>query len=432
MDQVDNSQDKQFNHMAVRAGDIIFVRPRTSGIGTLIQWGNVKGQRILASLRSTDKISLKPIMPKFSHVMLGAGDGLIIHADGTEVILQVVSDALKFKDSTYEIYRNPGISEETTKKIAEAGIHYIKQKYEFTRYFGASSPHDFTQFCSRLVAQAYRVAGMPLSELPDHKVLPLDLHRRCQLPDWQNITADSLLSPLPQGSALESMNIPMMDGARSLPDFLDESDNLLLSSLQLQVRIEEAIHESIRNNMQGQDVLTHFCAAEFNKVRLLRDQPGCMDEQDAQRIERVLSQIDNMLSLAALPDLELLIKDSMINSADSTDQRGMYAGLPTNKETRDREKARETIRYLSYLLMIEIGLFSILAQYDQNGRLAPFRKVNPTYASAFFNALPDTLSAALYNSEHVFPWVTNPDFQATYRVAYSNVINALKCIYPDR
>ena len=106
----------QFNHMAVRAGDIIFVLPPTSGVGTVLQWGNVQGQRILASLRATDKISLKLILPKFSHVMLGAGDGLIIHADGTKVTLQVVTDALKFEDSSYEIYRNPDITEETASR----------------------------------------------------------------------------------------------------------------------------------------------------------------------------------------------------------------------------------------------------------------------------------------------------------------------------
>lgn len=161
MHQVDNNQDEQFNHMAVRAGDIIFVLPRTSGVDAILQWGNIQGQRILASLRTTDKISLKPILPKFSHVMLGAGDGIIIHADGTEVTLQVVSDALKFKDSTYEIYRNSGVSEETAKRIAEAGIHYLKQQYDFTTYFGAGGAGDVTQFCSRLVAQAYRIVGLP-------------------------------------------------------------------------------------------------------------------------------------------------------------------------------------------------------------------------------------------------------------------------------
>ncbi|ASV39778.1 hypothetical protein CI807_27410 [Pseudomonas sp. NS1(2017)] len=421
----------QFNHMAVRAGDIIFVLPPTSGVGTVLQWGNVQGQRILASLRATDKISLKLILPKFSHVMLGAGDGLIIHADGTKVTLQVVTDALKFEDSSYEIYRNPDITEETASRIAEAGIHYLKQQYDFTTYFSAGSVGDITQFCSRLVAQAYRAAGMPLSELPDHKVLPLDLHRRCQRPDWQNITADSLLTPLSQGNDLVNMSISVMDEPLSLSEFLDKTESLVLTSLQLQVRVQEALHESTRQTMQGQDWLTQFSTAEFNEIRLLREQPGQMDEQHAQRIERVLSQLNNLLNLAAVPDVELLIKDNIINSGTGADQRGMYAGLPTNAETRDREKARETIRYLSYLLMTEIGLFSILARYEHEDRLARFSKVNPAYVSAFANALPETLSAALYNPDHAFPWVATPEYKAAYLATYSNVIIAVKSIYPS-
>ncbi|EJF71733.1 hypothetical protein A462_11805 [Pseudomonas sp. Ag1] len=430
MHQVDNNQDEQFNHMAVRAGDIIFVLPRTSGVDAILQWGNIQGQRILASLRTTDKISLKPILPKFSHVMLGAGDGIIIHADGTEVTLQVVSDALKFKDSTYEIYRNSGVSEETAKRIAEAGIHYLKQQYDFTTYFGAGGAGDVTQFCSRLVAQAYRIVGLPLSELPDHKVLPLDLHRRCQRPDWQNITADSLFPQLPPDTDLESMSISIMDETLPLSKFLNETDSLVLTNLQLQVRVQEALHESTRQIMQAQACLTQFSAAVFNEVRLLREEPGRMDEQHAHRIKLVLSQLDNLLNLAALPDLELLIKDSMINSGAGADKRGMYAGLPTSTETRDREKARETIRYLSYLLMTEIGLLSILAQHGQDDSLARFSKVNPVYVSAFANALPDTLNAILYKPDHAFPWVANPDYQAAYRATYSNVISAIRCIYP--
>lgn len=120
----------------------------------------------------------------------------------------------------------------------------------------------------------------------------------------------------------------------------------------------------------------------------------------------------------------------MINSGAGADKRGMYAGLPTSTETRDREKARETIRYLSYLLMTEIGLLSILAQHGQDDSLARFSKVNPVYVSAFANALPDTLNAILYKPDHAFPWVANPDYQAAYRATYSNVISAIRCIYP--
>jgi len=217
------------------------------------------------------------------------------------------------------------------------------------------------------------------------------------------------------------MSISVMDEPLSLSEFLDKTESLVLTSLQLQVRVQEALHESTRQTMQGQDWLTQFSTAEFNEIRLLREQPGQMDEQHAQRIERVLSQLNNLLNLAAVPDVELLIKDNIINSGTGADQRGMYAGLPTNAETRDREKARETIRYHSYLLMTEIGLFSILALYEHEDRLARSSSVNTAYVSAFANALPETLSAALDNPDHPFPGVATPEYKAAYLATYSNV-----------
>ncbi|WP_416769624.1 YiiX/YebB-like N1pC/P60 family cysteine hydrolase [Pseudomonas sp. RHF3.3-3] len=431
MNQVDSNENAQFDPMAVRAGDIIFVLPHVSGRSKLIQWGNVRGQRLLASLRTTGKISRKAIVPDFSHVMLGAGDGLVIHADGKKVTLQVASKELNIKNSTYEIYRNHSISEDTARKIAEAGVHYLEQQYDFTKYFLKGSALDFTQFCSRLVAQAYRFIGIPLSDLPDHKVLPVDIHRQCQLPDWKNVTAESLLPPLPENHDLEGMHALVMNDGTSLSEFLDRTDSLIMSGLQQQVKIEEALHKSTLDIMKGQELAAQYCAAKFTLFQSLREQPEKINEQNVQDIGEVLSQLETLLDIAALPDLELLIKDSASNSNGGADQRAPYAGLPTNVEIREQNKARETIRYLSYFLMAEIGLLSILAQFDQSDKLAKFKKINPDYIKEFCNALPDTLNTHPNELDNTFPWVTNLEFQAVYRAVYSNVISAIRCLYPS-
>lgn len=431
MDAVDNKQDERFDLMSVQAGDIIFVFRHAHGIDGLLQWGNVQGQRVLANFRSTDRIRLTPALPVFSHVMLGTGVGTIIHADGTKVALEVVTDALSVKDASYEIYRNSLIGEDTANSIAEAGIHYLEQAYNFTNYFSACSAEDATQFCSSLVAQAYRAVGMPLSQRPDNKVLPIDLHRSCQQPGWQNVTALSRHTPLPQSAALDSINIPVSDESLSLSEFFEKTDKLIQEGAHLHVRNQEALHNHTRQLVQSQAVIARTSAALFTEFQALREAPARMTIQHAQYIERTLSQLDNLLNLADLPDVELLLKENTINRGRADNSHALYAGLPTNPEIRDNEKAAETLKLLAYLLMAEIGLCCILSRYGENPVIAKFKGVDASYLETFENALPKTLSAPFHDPDHAYPWVINPDFQAVYRAVYGNVITALKCLYPS-
>src|SRR5207248_7312520 len=92
----DNIPSESFNLRiyAISAGDIIFVyNERARGLGKVKEFINVSGQRVLASMRKRDKLSLKQEIRKHSHVMLGMDGGLIIHADGkTEASIHAEHD----------------------------------------------------------------------------------------------------------------------------------------------------------------------------------------------------------------------------------------------------------------------------------------------------------------------------------------------------
>src|SRR5690606_4075524 len=145
------------------------------------------------------RISIFDRIPKYSHVILGLDGGIVIHADGKSVEIEVITDALHIataEQAHYTIYRHKGISDVTRQKISLEAIRYYSQKYSFSPFFqksstlskkSTSSNEDTTQFCSRLVAYVYRVSGVELSNLPDHKVLPVDLFKVCSLPPWEDI-----------------------------------------------------------------------------------------------------------------------------------------------------------------------------------------------------------------------------------------------------
>ena len=167
MTNADRQPTEQFRSLSIEAGDIVIVLDRPSNpFGKLKQTINVIGQRALARLRASDPVDLLAPLPKHSHVMLGVGDGLIIHADGKTVALEVLSDALHVDRPDayhYQVYRNKNISPETAAQVAKSAMRYFGQKYRFTSYLGQEQEGDTTQFCSRLVAHAYRAVDLPPS-----------------------------------------------------------------------------------------------------------------------------------------------------------------------------------------------------------------------------------------------------------------------------
>jgi hypothetical protein len=220
-----------------------------------VRFVNVVGQRVLAAIRRREPITLKPRIRRYSHVMLGVGDGLIIHADGKTVAVEVISDALHHatsEASRFQVYRRRDASVDVTAKIVTSAMRYYNQRYRFSTYFNTDPGGDTTMFCSRLVAHAYRSAGAQLTPLQDNRVLPVDLYQICQSKEWMEITSEFVVEPVDAAvdELFPSIELPDQ-GSMSLSEFLAHVDALITDRARMLKQREQIRYDSTREILYG-------------------------------------------------------------------------------------------------------------------------------------------------------------------------------------
>jgi hypothetical protein len=430
----------QFSVASIWAGDVIFVYDQSPGLlKKIIRVVNTYGQRLLARLRRQQSLPIRKKLTRYSHVMLGAGGGVIVHADGKTVSVEVVSDALRFgkPDAVrFEVYRRDDMTPELGAAIAHAGVRYYNQKYRFSSYFSKSDTEpapgkgDTTQFCSRLVAHAYRAADLALCPLDDNRVLPVDLFDICQSPPWRNITEQCVDSPIPKEALdlLPPIEIPG-HGIVSIPDFLENTTKQGAELAKILKRAQELRYEVIKDAMNTEAMLALLVAAQLELAKGLRVVPDQIDDKRADEIVRVLEQLSKLLDLAELPNLELIVKKSGLNSLPGDEPNiGAYAGMASPAVIEEMLLVRETLRIFTYLTLAEIGMFTILAHHVPHERFKPFRAVKAEYAQRFIDALPDVdrLPERTVASENGFLWVEADGDRSTCRTMALNIIQSLK------
>jgi hypothetical protein len=422
-----------FQTGAVAAGDIIFVYDQHPGpIKRLKRIGNVIGQKLLISMRKQDSAPSKGETRNYSHVMLGVGNGLIIHADGTKVTVEPMSEALDYETderSIFQVFRREDLSPETANAIAKEGTRYYAQKYRFSSFFTSPPEQDTTQFCSRLVAHAFSSAGIALTDLADNKVLPLDLYRICLCGGWKDVT-EKFVAEAPSTASDEVLPKIRLEG-QDLPlsEFLKKADALIAKSASLSAQTMEVMHEANRNLLINEALLAKLCGAQFDLAKALRLHPSGLEDQAAGMIARVLQQMQAVLDLSELPDIELLLGDALLNSDPEDKDAKLYIGYPTPLAIREMQISRETIRMYAYLLFAQVGLCVIVAHRVPHDPFAAYRSVDKKYADQFIAALEPVDNLAPYEKqEELFKWIDSDTDRAAVREIFRTIVSALKII----
>ena len=429
----DSQPTEQFRSLSIEAGDIVIVLGRPSNpVAALKQAVNVLGQRALAKLRASDPVDLLAPLPKHSHAMLGVGDGLIIHADGKSVALEVISDALHVDRPDayhFQVYRNKNISPETAAQVAKSAMRYFGQKYRFTGYLGQEQEGDTTQFCSRLVAHAYRAVDLPLTQLANNKVLPLDLYQILQTGDWVDVTTQFIEPPLSAEASALLGDIELPTGEKiDLNSFFEKTGDTTLESLRLARKVQELQYQHHKHALHTEALLAKYCALQFDMAKQVRNHPDLLDNDFAASIARVLSQLDTLLDCAELPSLDLLVPSSLLNTGD-IEQDSPYIGMPPPAAIRELQTGREAIRIYTYLLMGETGLFTILWHAFSNEKFKQFQDVPPYFANSFLASLQTVTRLAHFDSlTDTFAWVDEPADRALCQTLFHNILVALKVL----
>ena len=170
-------------------------------------------------------------------------------------------------------------------------------------------------------------------------------------------------------------------------------------------------------------------SAQLDQAKLLRIAPENLEDTFALRIVRVLKQLDTLLGMSLLSSMEEVIRDSMINKVEGRDEASLYAGFPTPLTIREMQKTREALTVYAYLLLAEVGLFSILAHYTPNEKFEQFRAVTREYVRQFLVAIGPVGDLTLYkDNQDLFKWVAEDDDRAKSQSLVRNIVGSLEVI----
>lgn len=114
-----------------------------------------------------------------SHAKLYIGNNEVVEAIGTGVTRRTLDDSLG-EDRLAVAYRYPHMTDGLAKSVINSALSNIGAKYSVKGAILAGDqiacrivgPQPASFFCSQLVAEAFRQAGAPLTELPSQCVTP--------------------------------------------------------------------------------------------------------------------------------------------------------------------------------------------------------------------------------------------------------------------
>ena len=416
-------------------GDILFVYENSNNKGERFgRFLNTSGQRLLAASRKRNRIPAWARLPKYSHVILGLQQGLAIHADGTKVRVELLSDAIDqiFAGNTsFKAYRHKLISEQRRQQIAAAALRYHNINYGFSGYFARQKNESPTMFCSQLIAYAYRAAKLPLTrQLTDNKVLPIDLYAICQQSDWRDITGDLVQqAPAMADEIFPKINIPGM-GELAFSEFWDHTTRTLTDAAANSQKFLDLRYKTIIDWVTAQGEIAKFVVAKYALARSSYAAPEGMGEAGARTIVRILEQIDSLLSLSQLPTIDLILTPLKLELFEELPGTSAYVGLPTAGEMREFQRLCEIIRLRASFLFGEIGLFAIIAKAMPHDNVARFRAVKSQYVERFIAALPQELpNLDQYKTdENTFQWISQEDERTATQNTFKNILVGIEVI----
>jgi hypothetical protein len=368
--------------------------------------------------------------------MLGLGNGLIIHADGKKVSIEIISDALQFatdQASAFTVYRRKGLSDVARNTIAAAARRYYERHYSFfLMYLSITVSGDRpAQFCSQLAAHAYGVVGIRMTTLPENRILPVDLFLLCQKSEhWKDVTNEFTREPSSPDADKILPRIPIPgEGELSVSEFLSLSDKRIRESAEATKQVYDIVYKTVRDGVRTEALLSKHSAARFDLAKLVYLAPSEMDDEVSGWIVRVLEQLQSLMSLSLLPNIYYLISSNFLRHFEEIPGSSAYVGLPKADMVTEMERSREIINIYTYLVLAETGLLCVLAYATPHDKFEKYRSIKREYNELFLKAIPKVDDLSAYEKgENLFPWVKEESDRAWCKSAFDNILKSLRVI----
>jgi hypothetical protein len=350
--------------LRVTPGDVILVF--TGGKGGVL---NILGQTLL---RVGAILSGDSSRARYSHVMLGFSQGVVIHADGKFVRIQPLVDALAGGVARKNIRAmrlvQPPFDDGSLVNLVSAAELYFRQKYSFVlgrrssllgRLFHRGRQLTYP-FCSELVAAAYAAVGCPIGERPPDRTLPIDLERSCVPPAWKDVTSEYIRVPTPELPGDEL--IAVGDRQLTYAQLFEEADRLLLEQVGRVPEIADARYELAKSLVMSCVLVQRLRGAELDLSKKLEQAPillfqefGALVRKDISSLDSFYAQVSRGLDEPAPSFASALQQEFPTLAAD----RRPYENFPSVETLRALELTGASLAFGAIALRLETALLCI-------------------------------------------------------------------------
>lgn len=393
------------NSASVKPGDIILVF--TPGARSKL---NVAGQSVM---RLRDIFRGEYTRSRYSHVMLGVSQGVVIHADGKTTKMEKFTDAIHGRQIDRKnllVLRpaNPLLSESESLRLVRAAQFFLQQKYSFIpgratsvvgRLLHRRRPLTHP-FCSELVAFAYAAIGRQIARRPADRVLPLDLEIHCKEPGWKDVTEEYITPDDPTG--LGHIEIPVAGRVMPLPEFLIQTDRLLEQSWDHNVQQANLLYETAHSCIQPCVLVQQLRSAQFDISKALALNPQLLFTEHAELVRSDLGALEDFYleitrgTLADTPPFSAALK--ALTPQVPPNERA-YEVLPSFNTLRDFEMLGAALDFGARALRLETELTFLAIAFGipikPNSRFTDVDKDTAVNLSAFVFKFPATRMNAL-------------------------------------
>ncbi|HTU12801.1 MAG TPA: hypothetical protein VMG08_18065 [Allosphingosinicella sp.] len=230
--------------------------------------------------------------------------------------------------------------------VAQAAQQFIGQRYSFiygrrSGWLGRLAHRNRSEtqpFCSELVATVFKSLGMPISDRPVDRVLPIDIELACTGPDWTEVTDDYYLTPLPPELGRATFSAE----GREIPfsEIFDDEERFH-PGFEAAVEQFRLVFRTVATAAEAMELGLQLNTARLQQAQLLYDHPHPLFENDATLARSALHILQTPPGLGTAMLLSTTVSGGLRKLFPDAQLEKPFEALPSLSEIEQREIAMD-------------------------------------------------------------------------------------------